>query len=47
MSIIQDDRLKGFDFNLDKHYQATNKAKIHYSKTGVHLVPTLKELKND
>ena len=45
--IIQDDRLKGFDFNLDKHYQATNKAKIHYSKTGVHLVPTLKELKND
>ena len=45
--IIQDDRLKGFDFNLDKHYQATNKAKIHYSKTGVHLVPILKELKND
>ena len=47
MSIIQDDRLKGLDFNLDKHYQATNKAKIHYSKTGVHLVPILKELKND
>ena len=45
--IIQDDRLKGFDFNLDGNYVTTNKAKIHYSKTGVHIVPTLKGTNND
>ena len=38
--IIQDDRLKGFDVNQDSgEVKETNKAKIHYSKTGVHLVP--------
>ena len=38
--IIQDDRLKGFDANQDSgEVKETNKAKIHYSKTGVHLVP--------
>ncbi len=42
--IIQDDRLKGFVFDLDKKIIETNKGKIHYSKTGIHLVPTLKDL---
>ena len=38
--IIQDDRLKGFDVNQDSgEVKETNKAKIHYSKTGIHLVP--------
>lgn len=38
--IIQDDRLKGFDTDLKTgEVRETRKAKIHYSKTGIHLVP--------
>ena len=38
--IIQDDRLKGFDIDLKTgEVRETRKAKIHYSKTGIHLVP--------
>jgi len=38
--IIQDDRLKGFDFSvISGKFTETSFAKIHYSKTGVHLVP--------
>ena len=42
--IIQDDRLKGFNKSIiDNNLYETDRAKIHYSKTGIHLVPTLKE----
>ena len=38
--IIQDDRLKGFDFSvISGKFTETSFAKIHYSKTGIHLVP--------
>ena len=38
--IIQDDRLKGFDFSvISGEFTETSFAKIHYSKTGIHLVP--------
>ena len=38
--IIQDDRLKGFNKSIiDNNLYETDRAKIHYSKTGVHLVP--------
>ena len=38
--IIQDDRLKGFDIDPKTgEARETCKAKIHYSKTGIHLVP--------
>lgn len=38
--IIQDKRLNGFDKSIiDGATYKTNKAKLHYSKTGVHLVP--------
>ena len=38
--IIQDDRLKGFDIDpKTSETRETCKAKIHYSKTGIHLVP--------
>ena len=38
--IIQDDRLKGFDIDpKTSEARETCKAKIHYSKTGIHLVP--------
>ena len=38
--IIQDKRLNGFDKSIiDGATHKTNKAKLHYSKTGVHLVP--------
>ncbi|MGP1575949.1 MAG: polymorphic toxin type 50 domain-containing protein [Treponema sp.] len=38
--IIQDDRLKGYDINPKTgEIRETNKAKIHYSKTGTHVVP--------
>lgn len=40
IEIIQDDRLDGFAKSIiDGSIHETNKAKIHYSKTGVHLVP--------
>ena len=43
--IIQDDRLKGFNKSIiDNNLYETDRAKIHYSKTGIHLVPTLKEV---
>lgn len=46
--IIKDDRLKGFSKStIDDFFYETNKAKIHYSNTGIHIVPTLKEIKND
>ncbi|MGP1576358.1 MAG: polymorphic toxin type 50 domain-containing protein [Treponema sp.] len=43
--IIQDDRLKGFKKSIihNNRYE-TDRAKIHYSKTGIHLVPTLKDV---
>ena len=38
--IIQDDRLKGFDFSvISGKFTETSFAKIHDSKTGIHLVP--------
>lgn len=38
--IIQDNRLKGFDIDPKTgEARETCKAKIHYSKTGIHLVP--------
>ncbi|UTC44848.1 polymorphic toxin type 50 domain-containing protein [Treponema sp. OMZ 857] len=38
--IIQDDRLKGFDIDpKTDEARETCKVKIHYSKTGIHLVP--------
>ena len=43
--IIQDDRLKGFNKSIiDNNLYETDRAKIHYSKTGIHLVPTLREV---
>ena len=40
IEIIQDDRLKGFDIDpKTSEARETCKAKIHYSKTGIHLVP--------
>ena len=43
--IIQDDRLKGFNKSIiDNNLYETDRAKIHYSKAGIHLVPTLKEV---
>ena len=40
IEIIQDDRLKGFDFSvISGKFTETSFAKIHYSKTGIHLVP--------
>lgn len=40
IEIVQDDRLQGFHKSIiDGSIHETNKAKIHYSKTGVHLVP--------
>lgn len=40
VEIIQDERLNGFDKSIiDGATHKTNKAKLHYSKTGVHLVP--------
>ena len=40
IEIIHDDRLSGFAKSIvDGSIHETNKAKIHYSKTGVHLVP--------
>jgi len=40
IEIIHDDRLSGFAKSIvDGSMHETNKAKIHYSKTGVHLVP--------
>lgn len=40
VEIITDDRLNGFDFSIiDKKLRKTCKGKIHYSKTGVHIVP--------
>lgn len=46
--IIKDERSKGFNKSaIDGFMYETNKAKIHYSKTGVHIVPTLKELNHD
>lgn len=43
LEIISDSRLNGFCKSfIDGKTYATNLAKIHYSKTGVHLVPTLR-----
>ena len=43
LEIITDSRLNGFCKSfIDGKTYATNLAKIHYSKTGVHLVPTLR-----
>lgn len=40
IEIVQDDRLKGFHKSIiDGSIHETNRAKIHYSKTGLHLVP--------
>ena len=40
IEIVQDNRLSGFAKSIiDGSIHETNKAKIHYSKTGVHLVP--------
>lgn len=45
VELIQDDRLNGYCINRDGNIVKTNRAKIHYSKNGYHMVPTLKEFK--
>lgn len=45
LETIHDSRLNGFCKSfIDGKIYKTNIAKIHYSKTGIHIVPTLKEV---
>ncbi len=41
------DKNIGFVKDISGKWIPTNRAKIHYSKKGVHVVPTLKEIDND
>lgn len=44
VEIIEDVRLNGIDINIKTGKQTkTNKAKIHYSKTGTHIVPFIEK----
>ncbi len=45
--LIELDKNVGFVKDIFGEWQPTNRVKIHYSKKGVHIVPTLKEMWND
>ena len=48
LEIITDSRLNGFCKSfIDGETYTTNLAKIHYSKTGVHIVPTLRSIEKE
>lgn len=43
--LIEDSRLDGYNINREGDVVSTNRAIIHYSKNGYHIVPTLREFK--
>ncbi|WP_236786817.1 phage minor capsid protein [Anaerococcus ihuae] len=43
--LIEDIRLDGYNINREGDVVSTNRAIIHYSKNGYHIVPTLREFK--
>ena len=45
--LVVSDEVVGYVKNLAGEWEETNRFIIHYSKTGIHIVPTLRGKKND